>query len=41
MAKGTVQETGTHGELLQRGGLYTKLYHTQFQLAQFEPLPTS
>lgn len=40
MAKGTIQETGTHGELLQRGGLYTKLYHTQFQLAQFEPIPT-
>ncbi len=40
MAKGTIQETGTHAELLQRGGLYTKLYHTQFQLAQFEPIPT-
>jgi len=41
MAKGTIQEVGTHVELLQRGGLYTKLYQTQFQLAQFEPIPAS
>ena len=41
MAKGKIEEIGTHAELLERGGLYTKLYQTQFQLAQFEPTPAT
>jgi len=41
MAKGRIEEIGNHGELLQRGGLYTKLYQTQFQLAQFDRIPAS
>jgi len=28
--KGQVKERGTHDELLERGGLYAELYHTQF-----------
>ncbi len=31
MDKGRLVEQGTHAELLARGGLYTKLYETQFQ----------
>jgi ATP-binding cassette, subfamily B, bacterial len=29
--KGSIVESGTHHELLERGGLYTTLYNTQFQ----------
>lgn len=36
MACGRIEEIGTHNELLERGGLYTKLYQTQFQLTQLE-----
>jgi ATP-binding cassette subfamily B protein len=28
---GQLVEQGTHAELLAQGGLYAKLYHTQFQ----------
>ena len=30
IADGRVDDTGTHTELLERGGLYADLYHTQF-----------
>jgi subfamily B ATP-binding cassette protein MsbA len=36
MNRGRIEDIGTHGELLQRGGLYTRLYQAQFQLTQFE-----
>jgi len=38
MQRGRIEEIGTHVELLQKGGLYTRLYQTQFQLTQLEPL---
>ncbi len=38
MQRGRIEEIGTHTELLQKGGLYTRLYQTQFQLTQLEPL---
>jgi subfamily B ATP-binding cassette protein MsbA len=38
MNRGRIEEIGTHAELLQKGGLYTRLYQTQFQLTQLEPL---
>ncbi len=41
MNKGRIEEIGTHTELLQKGGLYTRLYQTQFQLTQLEPLSTN
>jgi ATP-binding cassette subfamily B protein len=34
MDQGRLIETGTHEELLARGGLYTSLYETQFSVAQ-------
>ncbi len=40
MQKGRIEEIGTHAELLQKGGVYTRLYQTQFQLTQLDPLPT-
>ena len=40
MQKGRIEEIGTHVELLQKGGVYTRLYQTQFQLTQLDPLPT-
>lgn len=33
IADGVIQEEGTHGELLKRGGLYADLYKTQSNLA--------
>jgi subfamily B ATP-binding cassette protein MsbA len=30
LEQGRVTESGTHGELLERGGSYARLYHTQF-----------
>jgi subfamily B ATP-binding cassette protein MsbA len=41
MNRGRIEEMGTHAELLRQGGLYTRLYQTQFQLTQPEPLSTS
>ena len=41
MQQGRIQEMGTHAELLKKGGLYTRLYQTQFQLTQLEPLSTN
>ena len=38
MQQGRIEEIGTHAELLQKGGLYARLYQTQFQLAQLESL---
>ncbi|MGE5262373.1 MAG: ABC transporter ATP-binding protein [Acidobacteriota bacterium] len=32
---GQVAERGTHAELLARGGLYARLYHTQFSRGEF------
>ncbi|MDH4193286.1 MAG: lipid A export permease/ATP-binding protein MsbA [Nitrospirota bacterium] len=40
MNRGRIEEMGTHAELLKQGGLYTRLYQTQFQLTQSEPLST-
>jgi ABC-type multidrug transport system fused ATPase/permease subunit len=39
MQRGRIEEIGTHAELLQKGGLYTRLYQTQFQLTSLEPIP--
>lgn len=41
MQKGQIEEIGTHAELLQKGGVYTRLYQTQFQLTQLDPLPAN
>ena len=38
MQRGRIEEIGTHAELLEKGGLYSRLYQTQFQLTQMEPL---
>jgi len=38
MRRGRIEEIGTHDELLRKGGLYTRLYQTQFQLTGLEPL---
>ena len=38
--RGVIAEIGTHAELLRKGGLYSRLYHTQFQGSVLEPLPT-
>lgn len=34
VSKGTINETGTHAELLRSGGLYSELYNIQFQEAE-------
>jgi len=36
MNKGTIVETGTHAELLARGGFYAELYNSQFAVAAVE-----
>ena len=41
MHRGRIEEIGTHAELLQKGGLYTRLYQTQFQPTQLEALPAN
>ncbi len=41
MNRGKIEEMGTHAELLQQGGLYTRLYQTQFHMNQPEPLSTT
>ncbi len=41
MNKGRIEEVGTHTQLLQKGGLYTRLYQTQFQLTQLAPHSTN
>jgi ATP-binding cassette subfamily B protein len=42
MDKGRLVEVGTHSELLEKGGLYTSLYETQFNVSQAdEELETS
>jgi subfamily B ATP-binding cassette protein MsbA len=41
MNRGRIEEIGTHAELLKKGGLYTRLYQTQFQPTQLEPLPAN
>ena len=33
MQDGDIRETGTHEELLQKGGLYAELYNSQFAAA--------
>ena len=38
MQRGRIEEIGTHTELLKKGGLYTRLYQTQFELTQLQPL---
>ncbi len=38
MNRGRIEEIGTHVELLQQGGVYTRLYHMQFQMDQPETL---
>jgi ABC-type multidrug transport system fused ATPase/permease subunit len=30
MDRGRIVERGTHGQLLEQGGLYSQLYETQF-----------
>ena len=37
--KGEVAEVGTHGELLARGGIYTRLYSIQFALGAVAESP--
>ena len=41
MNRGRIEEIGTHAELLKKGGLYTRLYQTQFQRTHPEPLPAN
>lgn len=41
LKRGRIEEIGTHTELLEKGGLYTRLYQTQFQPTHPEPLPAN
>jgi len=36
MNHGKIVETGTHAELLARGGFYAELYNSQFTVASVE-----
>jgi len=36
MDKGTIVESGTHSELLEKNGLYKKLYHMQFETSTIQ-----
>ncbi len=38
--RGRIVERGTHGELIQRGGLYARLYHEQFESEAGRPQTT-
>ena len=38
LEKGHIVEIGMHSELLQKGGVYTRLYHTQFHMPNLEPV---
>jgi ATP-binding cassette subfamily B protein len=38
LEKGAIVESGTHAELLERGGLYARLYEQQFRAALDEPV---
>ena len=40
LERGAIAESGTHADLLAAGGLYARLYRTQFQLGQTEPVQT-
>jgi ATP-binding cassette subfamily B protein len=33
MQDGDIRETGTHDELMERGGLYAELYNSQFSMS--------
>jgi ATP-binding cassette subfamily B protein len=37
MDQGRLVEQGTHGQLLAGGGLYARLYNTQFRREVIEP----
>ncbi len=39
--QGKIEEMGTHSELFRRSGLYTRLYQTQFQYSQMDPVHTN
>ena len=41
MNRGRIEEIGTHDELFRLGGSYTRLYQTQFQPTQLEPVSTN
>ncbi len=41
MNQGKIEEEGTHATLLKKGGLYTRLYQTQFQFDHLETSPIS
>ena len=38
LERGRIVEIGTHSQLLRNGGVYTRLYHTQFENAGVESL---
>jgi ATP-binding cassette, subfamily B, putative efflux pump len=40
MDRGRVVDAGPHDELVARGGLYARLYHTQFRATAREPAPS-
>jgi ABC-type multidrug transport system fused ATPase/permease subunit len=38
MDRGQIVERGTHAELLEKGGLYARLYETQFRRKVEQPV---